>query len=555
MFAPCRRVTAARFVPPWEKTGKGADAFFSGILRSANPLQRDARDEARHGAAVDRDELDAAHVDASDLRALDVAEGLMQEEMLRDAEAKEFLPYGAAPKKYFPASGMAAWGTYQAGVAGGALPEGQPASGGDAARREAFKGYTSDAARGLLAGDMASKLPYKYDALPAAPVWPLHGSCGVALDLDGVVHRSGQLIDGSELAVRHLNALKVPLCFMTNGGGDTEANKAARLADLLGAEVRPEQVILAHTPMQKLAPRYADAPVLIVGPPGSVAAAKAYGFAKAVSVAELQLEHPEWVPHKRWGSPADERRAARNKKRNVVDGDAPLCPEFAAVFFFNEVGIDAFNDIQIIVDILTSPFGCVGGAAVSAEQTVPFYMAADDLLFPGQAPLPRLAQGAFREMLGAVYESVTGRELQVTLYGKPRRVAFRYARDVLRRESARHGWDPDALRTACMVGDNLETDIVGANAMGAPWLSVHVLSGLGHSPSAVRSVAPNDAEAEWLLQHVPRAPHYVAPTLDHFVREMEHFGEAAVTLNRPAAFFPPPCPADLRGTYNFTDGV
>ena len=85
--------------------------------------------------------------------------------------------------------------------------------------------------------------------------------------------------------------------------------------------------------------------------------------------------------------------------------------------------------------------------------------------------------------------------------------------------------------------------------MGAPWLSVHVLSGVGQAPAAVRTHVPGDAESAWLDAHVPPAPHYVAPTLDHFVREATHFGEAAVTMHRPATFFPPPCPADLPGAY------
>ena len=102
-----------------------------------------------------------------------------------------------------------------------------------------------------------------------------------------------------------------------------------------------------------------------------------------------------------------------------------------------------------------------------------------------------------------------------------------------------------------MVGDNIDTDILGANGMGSPWLSVHVLSGVGTAPSASRTVGPHDKEAVWLSEHVPRAPHYVAPTLDHFVRELEHFGEEQVTLQRPAAFFPPPCPVDLLSVYNY----
>lgn len=47
------------------------------------------------------------------------------------------------------------------------------------------------------------------------------------------------------------------------------------------------QVILAHTPMQELLPRYQDSSVLIVGRGQSLEAARAYGFSKAISTLQL----------------------------------------------------------------------------------------------------------------------------------------------------------------------------------------------------------------------------------------------------------------------------
>ena len=152
-------------------------------------------------------------------------------------------------------------------------------------------------------------------------------------------------------------------------------------------------------------------------------------------------------------------------------------------------------------------------------------------------------------MLSQTFTCITGKELHVVQYGKPRRVAYRYAEHMLLQYSKKLGWDPSDLRTICMVGDNLETDILGANGAGGKWLSVNVLSGVGSAKPALRTPIPDDAEMDWLQNSVSPVPHYIAPTLDHFVRELEHFGEKAITMNKKP-YYGAPCPVDLRELYH-----
>ena len=74
-----------------------------------------------------------------------------------------------------------------------------------------------------------------------------------ALDTDGVLLRGKTPIPGASAALHSLldpatGAPAVPFCFITNGGGVSEADKAAelgRLLDLPPAAVSPGQVILA----------------------------------------------------------------------------------------------------------------------------------------------------------------------------------------------------------------------------------------------------------------------------------------------------------------------
>jgi len=64
------------------------------------------------------------------------------------------------------------------------------------------------------------------------------GGVGVALDIDGVLLRGGHVLEGAVEAVRRLQKQHVPLVFMTNGGGVTEAVKARELSHKLGEPIR-----------------------------------------------------------------------------------------------------------------------------------------------------------------------------------------------------------------------------------------------------------------------------------------------------------------------------
>ncbi|RNF09023.1 HAD-superfamily subfamily IIA hydrolase [Trypanosoma rangeli] len=515
------RLLRRRFVPPWERDGKSADEFFSGFMQSANPmLTRQKQKERREKA--ERKYVEEASSPA-ELQRIEAVHA--HNESVLDQQ-RNFLPYGAKPVVYFERSRMAALGEYEmmlqsSSVAAGAVDY-------------------SPAVREMLRTDLQQKLPYRYESYvePCGnqALWPLHGTAGIVLDIDGVVYRSHKLIEGSDTAIRKMMELRIPLLFMTNGGGKSEEEKAKELSQLVGCEIDPSQIIYAQTPMQLLAPMYKDQNVLIVGCPRCAEVAKVYGFHRPISILQFQAEHPELVPYKKWG------------ELKKCEAGTVAFPEISAILQFNDPD-DAFSDLQTILDVLLSPRGQVG-RYVSSTQCVPYFVSADDLFWATEAPLPRLGQGAFREMLSAVFESVTGHGLHVTTYGKPRAIAYAFAERRMGEISAKLGWDPKALRAIFMVGDNIDTDIVGANARGGCWTSVHVLSGIGVTPVARRTLAEDDVEFEWLEANVSKTPHYVAPTLDHFFRELLAFPESAMLQNKKP-YYGMPNPVDLREQYNF----
>lgn len=99
-----------------------------------------------------------------------------------------------------------------------------------------------------------------------------------AFDIDGVLKAGNTVLDAARRALAILegnNPLgrRVPYIFITNGGGPSEVDRAKNLSKNFGLEVKPDQVIQAHTVLQSLTKRFGNKPVLMIGgpdyPPGA----------------------------------------------------------------------------------------------------------------------------------------------------------------------------------------------------------------------------------------------------------------------------------------------
>lgn len=169
-----------------------------------------------------------------------------------------------------------------------------------------------------------------------------------------------------------------------------------------------------------------------------------------------------------------------------------------------------------------------GSGRACGTQT-PLFVSNDDFVFSGAYPVPRFAQGAFSlhscavsrskscadihslarslawagaftKCLTLLYEERTGKKLEVTRYGKPHNVTYKYVRAMdapITRDSsvadfgcasARYaenllnkiaGRDSsNQLANIYGIGDNPLADIQGANNAGDNWSSILVRTGI-----------------------------------------------------------------------------
>jgi HAD superfamily hydrolase (TIGR01456 family) len=110
-----------------------------------------------------------------------------------------------------------------------------------------------------------------------------------AFDVDGVLLRSKQPLPGAAETIATLQRRGIPFIFLTNGGGLTEADHAARLGSRLSLEIDEAQFVQSHSPFRDLVPLYHDKLVVALGGHGQQIRqlAHAYGFRHVLTSADI----------------------------------------------------------------------------------------------------------------------------------------------------------------------------------------------------------------------------------------------------------------------------
>ena len=292
---------------------------------------------------------------------------------------------------------------------------------------------------------------------------------------------------------------------LTNGGGTTEDARAKLLSEKLALKLDPSVLVQSHTPFKDLGDRedLKDKCVLVVG--GSHSAcrnvAKSYGYKNVVIPADLYCAHPELWPFSKKMAWQYHEKSSQSLPRPISAFSAAESLKIDAIFVYNDPR-DWGMDIQVILDVLLSREGILGTLSSKngnpdlpnngylQDGQPPLYFSNPDILWASGYPLPRLGQGGFQAALKGAWAAVTGLQnpkevpsMNEVVIGKPHKMTYDFAeRQLMRLRQTSIESETPPLKTVYMIGDNVESDIRGANeyqsSEGVEWVSMLTRTGV-----------------------------------------------------------------------------
>ncbi|KAM6301011.1 haloacid dehalogenase-like hydrolase domain-containing 5 [Aegotheles albertisi] len=278
-------------------------------------------------------------------------------------------------------------------------------------------------------------------------------SFGFLFDIDGVLVRGKTPIPAARNAFQKLvNAqgrFVVPVVFVTNAGNCLRQKKADQLSHVLGVPISEDQVMMSHSPL-RMFKRYHEKCVLVSGQGPLLDIAQDLGFCQPITIETLREKHPllDVVDH--------------DRRPNVLYPSAVELPKIEAVVLFGEP-VRWETNLQLIIDVLLTSGYPGNPYQHESYPHIPVLACNMDLMWVAEAQSPRFGHGTFMVCLENIYKKITGKELKYeALMGKPSKLTYQYAEYLVRAQAAERHWEQPIL-TLYAVGDNLMTDVYGAN--------------------------------------------------------------------------------------------
>ncbi|NXO80176.1 HDHD5 hydrolase, partial [Sitta europaea] len=318
-------------------------------------------------------------------------------------------------------------------------------------------------------------------------------SFGFLFDIDGVLVRGRTPIPAARRAFGKLvNAqgqFLVPVVFVTNAGNCLRQNKAEQLSHLLGVPISQDQVMMSHSPL-RMFKHYHEKCVLVSGQGPLLDIAQDLGFCQPITIDTLREKRPllDAVDH--------------DRRPSVLPSQEQFFSLSSTVVLFGEP-VRWETSLQLIIDVLLTS-GYPGNPYEQENYPhIPVLACNMDLMWVAEAQSPRFGHGTFMVCLENIYKKITGKDLKYeALVGKPSRLTYQYAEHLIRAQALQRSWE-QPIQTLYAVGDNLMTDVYGANlwekelasAAAARCRSVLVCTGV-YSPHSEVPLDSRDSVAD-----------------------------------------------------------
>ena len=122
------------------------------------------------------------------------------------------------------------------------------------------------------------------------------------------------------------------------------------------------------------------------------------------------------------------------------------------------------TSLQLVIDVLMSNGHPSTNPTTIPHPHIPILACNMDLQWMAEAVMPRFGHGAFLLCLENLYKKVTGHDMIYTaLIGKPSEITYRHAEHVLQQHALEVMKLGQPLKNIYCIGDNVCTDIFGAN--------------------------------------------------------------------------------------------
>ncbi|XP_051874218.1 haloacid dehalogenase-like hydrolase domain-containing 5 [Pristis pectinata] len=276
---------------------------------------------------------------------------------------------------------------------------------------------------------------------------------GLLVDIDGVLVRGKTPIPAAREAFKKIVNPKgeflVPVVFVTNSGNCIRQTKADQLTRVLGVKISQDQVMMSHSPL-RVFKRYHDKCVLVSGQGPVMDIAKSIGFTRVITIEMLREAFPllDMMDHDR---------------RPKLSPPVPIdLPNIEAIILLCEP-IQWETHLQLIIDVLLTGGNPERTPRQLPNPHIPVVACNTDLMWVAEGKSPRFGHGIFMLCLEEIYKKITGKDLKYELLlGKPSEITYHYAECLIRAQAAGRGWQKP-IHTLYAIGDNLMTDIYGAN--------------------------------------------------------------------------------------------